>query len=103
MADLRQTVSVSIDRGELIDTAKDEVLRKAIGKGGALGLWDGFGKITIRVNSTEVVTLHLHEDGDGHVVLDVHDPATRGIAHRAHVEQRGLVPSRFGRRREERT
>lgn len=68
-----KTYTIEVDRGEMPGmTDTSEVAAKDIGPGGALGLWDGFGRLVVRVDGAAAVILHVHRNNDGAPVLDVH-------------------------------
>jgi hypothetical protein len=92
----RQTVTVSIDIGELVDSLSWDVLRKVIDSDGAKGVGDGFGVITLRLNGHTSVVLHLHENRDGYVVVDLWNGHDKRHLATAEVELHGHVPPRMG-------
>lgn len=94
----RQTVTVGIDAGELIGMSSLEwsTLRRDIDEHGALKIGDGFGLVTLTINSHAAVHLRLHEDRNGYVVLDVVDAHSNSTLGRMEAELYGLVPPRHG-------
>lgn len=91
----RQTIEVSVDIGELVDSLSWNVMRKAIDSDGAKGVGDGFGLITLRINKHTAVVLQLHEDQLGYVVVDVFDGHNRSHLGRVDTELYGHVPPRM--------
>lgn len=66
-----KTISVEISKGEMFSLEPPEqVALDDIGPGGALGLWDGFGRATVRVDGRDVMILHLHRNEYGGIVLE---------------------------------
>ena len=94
----RQTVTVSIDAGELAGPSQlhGSTLRRDIDEDGALKIGDGFGVLTIAINGHAAVHLKLHEDRNGYVVLDVVDGHQQATLGRFEAELYGLVPPRHG-------
>jgi len=94
-------IRVELDMDELVASYVFDTQRKTVDADGARGIWNGFGQVVIKVNDHSVLALHIHESGDGDVVLDV-EPMfggkTTGIAHRVRLELDGIVPSRTKRR-----
>lgn len=91
----RQTITVSIDAGELAGQSQLQwsTLRRDIDEHGALKIGDGFGVLTIAINGHAAAHLKLHEDNLGYVVLDVVHAHT-GQRVQFDVELYGLVPPR---------
>jgi hypothetical protein len=93
----RQTIKVAIDAGELAAEGMAQewsTMRRDIDQHGALHVGDGFGVIGLRVNGHMALTLHLHEDQKGQVVLDIIDPGRPGSRSQIQLEDRGMVPPR---------
>ncbi len=96
MAD-RQRVDLEIDAGEMFDSQSWSVPRKDIQWDGAAAIGDQFGRIGIRVNGQLVLTAHLHEDGQGRVVLETQQwrqGHMSGMANVIELERDGIVPPR---------
>lgn len=95
-------VRVEFDLDELVASYVFDTQRSTIDSEGAKGIWNGFGQAVVKVNDHAVLALHIHEDNQGEVVLDV-TPLTGGVAgHIAHsvwLEHDGIVPSRTKRKR----
>ena len=106
MAELRQTIKVSVDGQELAGTQALtwETKRKEITAQGALGVANHTGVVTLDLNGKAAVVLWLHEDESGYVVVDVFDGHDRHHLGRMYAELAGLVPPRTGskQRRENR-
>jgi hypothetical protein len=90
-----QTLTASIDVGELVDTLHWETTRKEIDNAGALHIGDGFGLILLRLNDTAVVALKIREDQRGKVVVDVSNPRNGAPVGRLYPEDDGVVPARI--------
>ncbi|MEY4081675.1 MAG: Microbacterium phage OneinaGillian [Actinomycetota bacterium] len=93
----RQTIKVAIDAGELAAEGMSQewsTMRRDIDRHGALHVGDGFGVIGLRINGNLALTLHLHEDQKGQVVLDIIDPGRPNSYNQIQLEDRGMVPPR---------
>lgn len=93
----RQTVKVSVDIGEVIDSLSWDVMRKDIDSSGALGVGDGFGVITIRINNQASVIIRIQEDRSGYVVTNVYDGRDHSPLGKQDAELYGFVPPRMDR------
>lgn len=96
---MNQTIHISIDAAELIDSLQWDVMRKDIGRDGARGVIGNDGAIVLRMNDHAVLTLFVHEDDRGKLVVDVHKGVGETIA-RVYPEDEGHVPARPSKKRE---
>lgn len=91
---MNQTIEVSIDAAELIDSLQWSVPRKEIGRLGARGHIGNDGTLVLRMNGHAVLSLLVHEDARGTVVVDVFKGTAGDPIARVHPEDSGLVPPR---------
>lgn len=94
-------ISVELDMSELVTSHVHETRRDRIDDAGARGVWDGFGQVVVKVNDHNVLALHLHEDRQGRVVLEVsglHGNEKVGIPTVYELQRDGIVPPRTTRK-----
>jgi hypothetical protein len=98
VAEPRQTIRVSVDGQELAGAhaLEWETKRREITRDGALGVANHTGIVRLLLNDHPAVTLWLHEDDQGYVVIDVFDGQNQDFLGRQHAELGGLVPPRTG-------
>lgn len=66
---MTKSMKIMADQGQLFPLVHDVVQRSDVGPGGALGLWDGFGKLMITVEDKLVMVLQVRENGSGEAVV----------------------------------
>lgn len=96
MADLPQTITVSIDAQDLVPGQQWTTKRREVTEQGALGVANNTGLLGVALNGMTAVRLWLHEDRSGYAVLDVLDAQSNERLARVEVELQGLVPPRMG-------
>lgn len=94
-----QTIHISVDAAELIDSLQWDVARKDIGPHGARGTIGNDGVLALRINNHAIAFLQIHEDDRGKVVVDVRRPSDGLAIARFYPEDDGHVPPRPGKTR----
>jgi hypothetical protein len=96
MTQMKQAITVAVDGQELtgVNLLQWETKRKEITPSGALGVANHTGVVSLMLNGHNAVTLWLHEDEEGYVVIDCFDGQNRKHLGRMHAELGGLVPPR---------
>lgn len=98
----QQTVTVAVDVGEILESRQYKVLRKLIDRGGAPGVFDGTGSVTIRVNNVGLLLIHLRENELGHAALEVFGLSAKNVPKplaMIDLEVQGIVPARTPKER----
>lgn len=90
---MNKTIHISVDAAELIDSLQWEIPRNDVGPHGARGTIGNNGVLILRMNDHPVVSLAVHEDERGKLVVSVHKGIGDAIA-RVYPEEDGYVPPR---------
>lgn len=97
-----QTVTIGIDLGEITGPQTYSVYRKDIDRGGAPGIFDGYGSATVSVNGRSLLLIHLREDADGHATLEVSGLSPKSVPKviaAIDLEANDIVPARAAKER----
>lgn len=99
---MNQTIKISIDASELIDSLSWDVPRKDIKPDGVRDSVGSNGVVVLRMNGHPVMSLFIHEDVRGSVVVDAIAGAMESEATaRFYPQDAGFVPPRSIKLREE--